>query len=625
MKKMYFIFGLLFLISFSVFALKSGDYRNATRIDTVGEWDEPNSWEQYDGSSWSTPATPPGPDNTVRITQENVYEMPTQVEVDSLIITHGFTFDAADSLTINGSLFVKNGAQIRYQGDAVGATGELSITVMEDVFIESDCKIDHGNTTPNGRFSVGGNLINDGVFKPYRYDHESVYDLIVGGSITGSSTTGIQNIDTVMLLSTGNINIEQDLFVNSIVYPNADTLNLGTNDLYMGKNNDTNNIVGNIMICDSLTLNPNDSRYGYSVQSDIVCNYLQMNNAGGIEKKVDLNGYDVTILDKFEDIGAQDYKFTIGGDTNSVITFGDGDLGNDLFMDMEFKDDLNLQKLVMNSETDTINFIDQTVVIDTLYIKAGWVTGTFTANTTIILDGDAGIASVDGASMSNDTIILSENVSVDSLINSVHLSNPEASFVVNDGTTDVTSGSLTEDHVVIVTSSNGMVDSTYEIKLLGVDATIASTSVGTLSNDSIYVTSSTTVEELIPAINLTDTNATFVVNDGTTDVTTGELTNSHRVIVTSEDGLNEKTYTIDVASPVGISNSTAQNVEVYPNPVSDLLIVEGVKESVKICDILGNVFKVLEKKGRVELSFDEYNNGLYLIIVDGITYKVVKR
>ncbi|MFW6222622.1 MAG: T9SS type A sorting domain-containing protein, partial [Bacteroidota bacterium] len=225
----------------------------------------------------------------------------------------------------------------------------------------------------------------------------------------------------------------------------------------------------------------------------------------------------------------------------------------------------------------------------------------------------------------NDTIILSENVSVDSLINSVHLSNPEASFVVNDGTTDVTSGSLTEDHVVIVTSSNGMVDSTYEIKLLGVDTTIASTSVGTLSNDSIYVTSSTTVEELIPAINLTDTNATFVVNDGTTDVTTGELTNSHRVIVTSEDGLNEKTYTIDVASPVGISNSTAQNVEVYPNPVSDLLIVEGVKESVKICDILGNVFKVLEKKGRVELSFDEYNNGLYLIIVDGITYKVVKR
>ncbi len=105
--------------------------------------------------------------------------------------------------------------------------------------------------------------------------------------------------------------------------------------------------------------------------------------------------------------------------------------------------------------------------------------------------------------------------------------------------------------------------------------------------------------------------------------------NPFTITVTAEDGTT-KVYTVTVTraeSPVGIEQVSAEGVQIYPNPVTDHFRVKGITRP--------TVVSVYTLQGKLQLQrkvqADEYisagslPSGIYLIRVEGTTFKVVKK
>ena len=612
MRTNYTLLFLLILIHVSSYAYKIGDYRNATRIDTVGEWNNINAWEIFNGTAWETPTVPPGSTNTVYITEEHAFRTVPNITIDSLILEK-YVFNVSDSITILGSLIIRNGGTFRLASNGANSNGAINIEVKGDLSIGENSSLTNDNFTPKGKMIIGGDIVNNNIFKPFRYGN-SEYDLTLGGLIKGTSESGIENIDTLFLEKSGKINIEQDLIANTLIFSNADTLDLRENDLLMVGKTDTNYIVGKVLICDTLQIDAARTfTGGFHLNGDVICNYFEMNNIGGGFKNVNLNGYDLTIKQQFVDRGSQSNKFSISGDSNSVINFGDGDLGSGYHMDIEFKQELRLRKLVMKSATDTLNFKGGTVEIDTLIIYAGEVTGSFNAKYIKVINDDAQIKSVSEGILKNDTIVISAGVTTDSLIKLINLSNPAATFVIQNGSNTITSGPLDEAFKIIVTSTDLTKDSTYSISLLGADATIDSVPSTTISNDTIYLTTMKSVEELIPIISLSDSFATFKVNDGQNEVNTGALTNDFTIIVTAEDGVTQKTYFLNIDLIVALNEFyKISKPSFYPNPANQFIMISPQVDQLLVYDLKGvEYLNINDVEGLVDVS--QLPKGIYVI------------
>ena len=102
------------------------------------------------------------------------------------------------------------------------------------------------------------------------------------------------------------------------------------------------------------------------------------------------------------------------------------------------------------------------------------------------------------------------------------------------------------------------------------------------------------------------------------------------IIATSEDGGFKDSCKIFVRSVTNVGVSTfveVNGVEVYPNPVKDVLHVRLGKVGIvdySICDILGQVVTLGTLKGDTTINVETLANGLYFLRIAGKTVKIIK-
>ena len=126
------------------------------------------------------------------------------------------------------------------------------------------------------------------------------------------------------------------------------------------------------------------------------------------------------------------------------------------------------------------------------------------------------------------------------------------------------------------------------------------------------------------------------INDGivieteyTEDLPDGDYT-YYVTAVMSNDIESAKSNEVSVnISTVGIRKNSISTINAYPNPTTDKIVIENTNNfsSVRIFDITGKLLKenVNIDNVRVEIDFSLFENGIYIVNVDGEIVKVVKR
>lgn len=105
---------------------------------------------------------------------------------------------------------------------------------------------------------------------------------------------------------------------------------------------------------------------------------------------------------------------------------------------------------------------------------------------------------------------------------------------------------------------------------------------------------------------------------------------------TSTNCTNSDTITIAVAACVGIGENTLTNIEIYPNPVNELLNIDFGNEplnnlSISLKAIDGKqVFELKSvKQGKVSIDMSDYSKGMYMLYIsngqNSFNKKIVKR
>ncbi|MFP5471550.1 MAG: DUF4465 domain-containing protein, partial [Bacteroidia bacterium] len=89
--------------------------------------------------------------------------------------------------------------------------------------------------------------------------------------------------------------------------------------------------------------------------------------------------------------------------------------------------------------------------------------------------------------------------------------------------------------------------------------------------------------------------------------------------------LDELTYSDAVLSSNELSNN---DVKIYPNPVKDFVVIEniGLNAEVKLFNTLGAlIYDEITTTSELKINTSNLENGVYVLMVDGITHKIVKQ
>ena len=101
--------------------------------------------------------------------------------------------------------------------------------------------------------------------------------------------------------------------------------------------------------------------------------------------------------------------------------------------------------------------------------------------------------------------------------------------------------------------------------------------------------------------------------------TAGTYTLTYTVANSCGTYVANKTVTVNNCS-LGVSNITTNSISIYPNPVTDVLNVEGAKSI-----IIANMFGQIVYTGNSPVNMKDMTVGMYMVRVDGIVYKVMKQ
>jgi hypothetical protein len=200
-------------------------------------------------------------------------------------------------------------------------------------------------------------------------------------------------------------------------------------------------------------------------------------------------------------------------------------------------------------------------------------------------------------------------------------------------------GTVAYDDIVIVTSENGSVWTTYYLQFieepLGKLAYVQS-DVLTIDQINFMITDvveGTSVEDLTTMLEPAP-GATMIVLDASgNETTTGEVLQGYQVKVTSQDNSVITTYDITIVVSV-IKNRDLGNISVYPNPTSGIMFIVGLKDdyTVRVLDMSGRVLKVFKSENiqHGTISISDQPAGMYIISVTSKGYqlktlKVLKR
>ncbi|HKM94041.1 MAG TPA: T9SS type A sorting domain-containing protein [Prolixibacteraceae bacterium] len=188
-------------------------------------------------------------------------------------------------------------------------------------------------------------------------------------------------------------------------------------------------------------------------------------------------------------------------------------------------------------------------------------------------------------------------------------------------------GPIYKDDKLVVTSQDGQTQKTYSIALVN--------DIRNYRKAYLY-SKAYTVNQKTLRINLTGTIAvsnfmdnvytswdgTYVIQSADGAVkTTGNIEDGDKVIVTSADGTNTKTYNILVK--VGFENiNTAGNINMYPNPTNGIVNISGIKagNNIRVFNAFGrNIANFKASSESEAISLDAYSSGMYLITIDNGT------
>ncbi|MFY7666971.1 C25 family cysteine peptidase, partial [Flavobacterium sp.] len=124
--------------------------------------------------------------------------------------------------------------------------------------------------------------------------------------------------------------------------------------------------------------------------------------------------------------------------------------------------------------------------------------------------------------------------------------------------------------------------------------------------------------------------ATAVIAEGAATLEIPNLASNDPIKITLTK-VNAKPYrsSINVSSPLSVDGTSSKNVQVFPNPVRNVLtvnLIEAEKAVVKILDLNGRV--VLEQdfsSNSAQIDMSQLSNGMYLAVVETSNGRVIKK
>ena len=124
-------------------------------------------------------------------------------------------------------------------------------------------------------------------------------------------------------------------------------------------------------------------------------------------------------------------------------------------------------------------------------------------------------------------------------------------------------------------------------------------------------------------------NENATVDGNVEDATLDLGSNIFPIIVTAEDEVTTRTYTVTVnRTLLSVNNIDNSQINIYPNPTNSYVIVESeeIITSISLFNSIG--VKLFENKNIGEKSFridiDDFASGIYFIRIDGETRKLIK-
>jgi len=192
---------------------------------------------------------------------------------------------------------------------------------------------------------------------------------------------------------------------------------------------------------------------------------------------------------------------------------------------------------------------------------------------------------------------------------------------------------------ILITAEDDETQQTYSITFTVTPNNDASLSSIFISNQIIegfntdtldYAVEQSTGTTPIPTITatLTDTNATIEITQ------TLQLPGTATILITAEDGITQKTYTIEFTIPTSILDMNLINeIMLFPNPTENKLKIQGLKfkfenTSIEIYNLNGR--KLLEQEisagvETAEIDVSNLQSGVYYCKISGNNKQVVKK
>lgn len=198
--------------------------------------------------------------------------------------------------------------------------------------------------------------------------------------------------------------------------------------------------------------------------------------------------------------------------------------------------------------------------------------------------------------------------------------------IVNKMGQDRVDGVVADDDKVVVTSPNGKNTTVYYIAMLSEQYVREITYLAYITSK-VYgidqvklevakVNKGTTVANFYANI-VPSMGATAMVTDKNgVEKTSGEITSTDKVVVTSLDGKHKNVYTF--ATVVSAETMESVNIDVYPNPTTDLLNIRGVQPGnrVRVYNAVGAMIRDISVQRNIEtVRLDKEPAGMYMIVV----------
>jgi surface protein len=263
-----------------------------------------------------------------------------------------------------------------------------------------------------------------------------------------------------------------------------------------------------------------------------------------------------------------------------------------------------------SGETARQNLIDNFVWV----ISDGGLDCSDTTVPVITLVGESTVTLEVGTTYTDEGASASDNYDGDITSNIVIVNNVDTSVV---GTYTVTynvsdsNGNEAEE----VTRTVQIVDTTVPVITLEGESTVT-LEVGTTYSDAGAIASDNYDGDI--------TSNIVIVNNVDTSVV-GTYTVTYNVSDSNGNEAEEVTRTVNVESSLSVDDNIKNILKIYPNPVDDKLIIQGLqkKTKVSIYTILGKL--VLSEMVSTEIDVSNLKTGIYLIKVSDIEGQLVRR